>query len=52
MIGQTVLFNFDIVTSLGEGTLNSNLLNFTLNIASVSHPACVEGLVYSIQKLS
>ena len=39
------LFKFGMATSLGEGKLNSNLLNSAERIDLVSHPAHVEGLV-------
>ena len=33
-----------MANGLGEGTLNSNMLNSTQNL-TVSHPACAEGLI-------
>ena len=43
-IGQTVFFSLDEAISLGEGKLNSNLLNSGLKIDLVSYPARAEGL--------
>ena len=45
MVGQNRLFNFGMATSLENGKLNSNLLNFTLKIDLALHPAQMEGLV-------
>ena len=39
IVGQTDLFNLGMATKLGEEKFNSNLLNFTLKINLVSHPA-------------
>ena len=45
IVGQRELFNPGMAASLGEGKLNSNLLNWHLKFHLVSHSAYAEGLV-------